>query len=104
MMWLNGYLVNNSFLDNIPPLESAQGGMIMCEFCENSKIVRDDCVAFGYSMHVRTTILSNKRAIDTKFSTIEPFESSFRDKDFRVNYCPICGRDLRKQIDERANS
>ena len=47
----------------------------MCELCENSEIVRDDCVAYGYSMHARNTILSNKRVMDTKFSTIEPFES-----------------------------
>lgn len=66
----------------------------MCEFCENSKIVRDDCVAYGYSMHERTTILSNKKVIDTKFSTIEPFESNFQEMDFRINFCPICGRKL----------
>lgn len=72
----------------------------MCEFCKNSKIVRDDCVAYGYSMQTRTTILSNKRVIDTKFSTIEPFESNFQEMDFRINYCPICGRDLRSVKNE----
>lgn len=73
----------------------------MCEFCENSKIVRDDCVAYGYSMHARTTIMSNKRVIDTKFSTIEPFESNFQKMDFRINFCPICGRDLRSGINDK---
>ena len=81
--------------------ETAQiGGDNMCKFCENSKIVRDDCVAYGYSMHTRNTILSNKRVIDTKFSTIEPFESNFQEIDFRINFCPICGRDLRSEENE----
>ena len=76
------------------------GGVQMCEFCENSEIVRDDCVAYGYSMHARNTILSNKRVMDTKFSTIEPFESSFQEMDFTINFCPICGRDLRSEENE----
>lgn len=73
----------------------------MCEFCENSKVVRDDCVAYGYSMHARNTVLSNKRVIDIKFSTIEPFESNFQKMDFRINFCPICGRDLRSGINDK---
>ena len=73
----------------------------MCEFCENSKVVRDDCVAYSYSIHERDTILSNKRVLNIRFSTIDPFERNFREKDFTINFCPICGRDLRSGIDDK---
>ena len=66
-----------------------------CEFCENSKMIYERELAYGYKMRCRELILSNKRIISVKFESADELDTKFKEIGLEINFCPNCGRDLR---------
>ena len=69
----------------------------MCDFCENSKLMSDSLIAYGVNIHEREAVLSNKRTIFVKFGTFDRLEINFPDMNFKIRFCPICGRKLEEE-------
>ena len=73
----------------------------MCEYCENRKIIKS-CNFCG-SAKMIVSISENMNILDIygdkeRFSI---FKRIYRPR-FDINYCPMCGRDLRRNnTDER---
>ena len=63
----------------------------MCDFCENSRCVAEKEVAYGYRMKQRYMILSNKRIISVQFESANELDTSFKDIDLKIKFCPNCG-------------
>lgn len=65
----------------------------MCEFCKNEFEVGNKAIEDRYAIELQ---------VDEDM--LYAWCSCGRRVVAEINFCPICGRDLRKQIDERANS
>lgn len=78
----------------------------ICEFCEGNKIIRDEYHGQGI-LPARTMITGlfgfgdSKNGIryDTKNNLLgfDNSEGEYAEGFVKINYCPICGRDLRKE-------
>ena len=71
----------------------------MCEFCEN--IAKDDSEFVQHRFDGGDFIYKDEKGHAIFIDTGDSFCPGILND---TKFCPKCGRDLRKQIDERANS
>lgn len=58
----------------------------MCEYCEGSKLIRDE---IGDRVKINHSTILSERKIGDIFNAIKVYTT------IKINYCPMCGREMR---------